>query len=204
MTVSIGPIAPPAPRTRAPREPNHVGALDAGSIPRHFAKAFASRPHQVREARRFLAEILAGCPIADEAILCVSELAANAVVHSASGEPGGTFWVHLTAVPGEYVRVEVCDQGGPWVGRDQDVERPHGLDIVRQLAARFGVDGDAWSGRIVWARLDLSGPGRSSGQPDLAHPDVADIPEGAASNAARPGPASGRAGSAGRGPSWPG
>ncbi len=62
----------------------------------------------------------------------------------------------MTAVPGEYVRVDVCDQGGPWVRRDTDGERPHGLDIVRLLSASFGVDGDACSGRIVWARLDLS------------------------------------------------
>lgn len=121
-------------------------------------RAFPGTSDQVRAVRQFVQGRLAGHRALDEAVLVASELAANAVVHSASGEPGGTFWVHLTTVPDEYVRVEVCDQGGSWVRRDQDGERPHGLDIVRQLAACFGVDGDARSGRIVWARLDVPRP----------------------------------------------
>jgi len=117
--------------------------------------AFRGSPDQVRQARGFAARGLAGWPAVDDVVLCVSELATNAVVHSASGQPGGFFWLHVTAFPGKHVRVEVCDQGGPWVRRATDGERAHGLDIVRQLATSFGVDGDARSGRIVWARLDL-------------------------------------------------
>ena len=41
---------------------------------------------QVHHVRRAVARHLAGCPAADEAVLIVSELAANAIVHSA--EPG--------------------------------------------------------------------------------------------------------------------
>lgn len=111
---------------------------------------------QVRRARRFAAQILDGWPGADDLVLCLSEFAANAVEHSASGKPGGTFWVHVTAVPGDHIRVEVCDQGGPWIERTRDPERPHGLDVVRLIATAFGVDGDAGSGRIAWARLDMS------------------------------------------------
>jgi len=120
------------------------------------AARFPGSRDQVHQARGFAARVLDGWPAVNDVVFCVSELAANAVVHSASGRAGGIFWVHVTAVPGEYVRVDVCDQGGRWVRRDPDGERPHGLDIVRLLAASFGVDGDACSGRIVWARLDLS------------------------------------------------
>jgi serine/threonine-protein kinase RsbW len=123
------------------------------------AAAFRGSLDQVRLARRFAARVLEGWPAADEIVLCVSELAANAVVHSASGAPGGVFWLRLTAVPGEFVRIEVSDQGGPWAGREYDGERPHGLDIVRKLASAFGVVGDARSGRTAWARLDLAGHG---------------------------------------------
>lgn len=126
--------------------------------------AFPGHRDHVRRARAFTARSLTGWPVADDAVLLTSELAANAVVHSASGRPGGIFWVHVTAAPGQYVRIEVCDQGGTWAAHDHDDERPHGLDIVRQLAACFGVDGDAHSGRIVWARLDVP----VSGAEDLA------------------------------------
>lgn len=145
------------------------------------AAAFRGTGDQVRQARRFTARILNGWPNADDVVFCVSELTANAVVHSASGKPGGIFWLHVTAVPGEYVRVEVCDQGGPWARREQEPERPHGLDIVRLLATEFGVDGDARSGRIAWARLDLPSIGGAMSGPapdsDLAGAGAAGPPK---------------------------
>lgn len=131
-------------------------------------RAFAGTKDQVRRVRKFVTELVADWPGADDAILCASELAANAVVHSASGTPGGTFWVHLTAVPGAYIRIEVCDQGGPWLQREHDAERPHGLDLLRRLADCLGVEGDAASGRIVWTRLNLSRPGAPTAGDDLA------------------------------------
>jgi serine/threonine-protein kinase RsbW len=129
------------------------------------AAVFSGSRDQVRHARRLAAHVLDGWPAADDVLLCVSELTANAVVHSASGAPGGFFWLHLTAVPDDFIRIEVCDQGDQWIDREHDGERPHGLDIVRSLAADFGVDGDARSGRIAWARLDLSG--RAADPPTL-------------------------------------
>src|SRR5260370_16072667 len=74
---------------------------------------FAGHPDQVREARRFLAGILDGCPAADEAIWVLSELAGNSVLHSASRDRG-TFTVTAEVCQGCHVRIEVRDDGGPW------------------------------------------------------------------------------------------
>ena len=43
--------------------------------PLAWSRAFPATPEQVREARRFLAGILGGSPAADDAILCLSDLA---------------------------------------------------------------------------------------------------------------------------------
>jgi two-component sensor histidine kinase len=106
--------------------------------------------------RADLAAVLNGCPIADETILVASELATNAVVHSSSRLPGGRFIVRAEVHPGDYVWVEVEDQGGPWARQHHSDDRPHGLDIVRAIAgdANWGIDGDATIGHVTWARLD--------------------------------------------------
>jgi anti-sigma regulatory factor (Ser/Thr protein kinase) len=115
---------------------------------------FPARPDQVREARRFVQRILAGQPVADDTVLCLSELASNSVLHSASRLPGGTFTVRAEVREGDHVRIQVRDAGGSWNQRACGEGRPHGLDIVRALAADFGIIGDALTGWIVWARLD--------------------------------------------------
>lgn len=160
---------------------------------------FAASPDQVSQARYFAEAMLAGWPVADDIVLIVSELAANAVVHSASGD-SGQFWVHLETVPGRYVWVEVLDQGGQWVRRDHGDGRPHGLDIVARLATESGVDGDERSGWISWARLDLPEPGAvpqdGAACAQLAAGQPAVTPDG---HAGRPGTASAAAGPPDRG-----
>jgi len=115
--------------------------------------------------------------------------------------------VQLKTVPGEYVRVEVRDQGGSWVQRDQHDERPHGLDIVGLLAADFGVDGDAQGGWIVWARLDLPGSraGRAARSPDRGREQsVTESGPAVNGRAARPDSAGGPADSSRGGLLWRG
>lgn len=120
-----------------------------------WTREFLARPEQVGQARKFLAAVLEGCSAADDALLCLSELASNSVLHSDSRRPGGVFTVRAELRNGDYVRVEVRDSGGPWNERPQADGRLHGLAIVRQVAAESGTDGNARSGWIAWARLDL-------------------------------------------------
>jgi anti-sigma regulatory factor (Ser/Thr protein kinase) len=108
---------------------------------------------QVKVARAFIAAVLAACPAAGDAVLCVSELATNAVLHSASRNPGGTFTVRA-AMFDDHVRVEVEDNGGRWEERPHHDNRPHGLDIVRELAADCGRGGSPLAGWVAWARLE--------------------------------------------------
>jgi serine/threonine-protein kinase RsbW len=122
---------------------------------RSFGHAYPGRPEQVQRVRADLRAILNGCPIADETILVASELAANAVTHSSSRQPGGQFIVRAAVCPGDYVWVEIEDQGDIWAGHNPRDDRPHGLDIVQAIAGdgNWGIDGDAALGRVAWARL---------------------------------------------------
>jgi anti-sigma regulatory factor (Ser/Thr protein kinase) len=116
--------------------------------------SFPGKIEQLRLVRAALASLLKGCPVADDALLVCSELAANAALHSRSSAPGGRFTVRVRILAGEHVRVEVEDQGGVW-DRHHDEQRPHGLDLVHALAGegRWGVNGGP-EGRTVWAVLD--------------------------------------------------
>jgi len=121
-----------------------------------WSRAFAATPARAREARKFLATILEGERAADDAVLCLSELVTNASIHSRSREPGGIFTMraHLN---GEQLRVEVCDQGGPWAGHPRaDGQHGRGLLIVAQLASNWGRTGDSETGWTVWFEMDGS------------------------------------------------
>jgi serine/threonine-protein kinase RsbW len=126
--------------------------------PLAWSRAFPAVPAQIREARRFLAGILAGYPTADDAILCLSELASNASVHSDSRKAGGMFTVRAEIYAGR-LRVEVQDEGGPWTWpvRPPGGQHGRGLLIVAQLASEWGRTGDSESGWRVWFELPMTG-----------------------------------------------
>ena len=109
----------------------------------------------IRAVRADLRAVLRECPMTDDVILCASELAANAALHSHSRLPGGTFTVRAMISPGQYVRIEVEDDGGQWTPTTGAVAQHHGLDIMRVLASDWGIDGDHTS-RVVWTRFDWS------------------------------------------------
>jgi serine/threonine-protein kinase RsbW len=123
--------------------------------PLAWSRAFPATPPQIAEARRFLAQILDGRPATDDAILCLSELVTNAMVHSYSGKPGGHFTVHAQ-IQGDRLQVEVRDEGGPWTRSDRrrDGQHGRGLLVVAALARDCGRTGDSDTGWRVWFEMD--------------------------------------------------
>jgi anti-sigma regulatory factor (Ser/Thr protein kinase) len=121
-------------------------------VPLARSRAFPATATQIREARQFLHRAFGDHPAIDDAVLCVSEMATNAAVHSRSREPGGQFVVKA-ARSGTRIRVEVRDQGGSWVHVVGQEKRGHGLHIISQIAARWGIDGDSKTGWTVWAEI---------------------------------------------------
>jgi len=113
-----------------------------------------ARPEQVTLARSFLGRMLADCRMRDDAVLICSELATNAIQHSDSAQPGGQFTVRAEVRDGDYVWVEVEDQGGRWAAEDEHSDqRGRGLEITAMLADYWDIRGDD-TGRVVCARLD--------------------------------------------------
>ena len=122
-----------------------------------WSRDFPALREQAREARRFLASLLNGHPAADDAVLCLSELVANACLHSRSRQPGGQFTVRVQTC-GLWLRVEVSDQGGPWTtpAKDDHGQNGRGLQIVGQLTRTWGRTGNPSTGWTTW--FEIGGP----------------------------------------------
>ena len=120
--------------------------------PHTAIKVYPGTTKEISAVRSDVRDLLVDCPVADDVIICASELATNAVLHSRSGLPGGTFTVRLAISHGSFVRLDVEDNGGVWTPALADPDRHHGFDIVGALAADWAIEGDD-SGRIVSAAL---------------------------------------------------
>ena len=135
----------------------HSPASAAPSL-RTASSTYPGTLDQIRRVRADLRRVLDDCPIADDVILCASELATNAALHSNSRYPGGTYTVCTEISPGSHVRIEVEDDGGPWVESAPDATRGRGLNIIRALAADWGTcttpDSRIVSARITWPDED--------------------------------------------------
>ena len=118
-----------------------------------WARTYRGTAASVPEARRFVGELLAGCPARETLMACVSELCANAIGHTASGR-GGVFTVEVDCPRTGVARVAVTDDGGPSVpvaGRlDLMAEGGRGLALVAACTTRWGFR-EAYPGRTVWA-----------------------------------------------------
>jgi anti-sigma regulatory factor (Ser/Thr protein kinase) len=129
----------------------------AGGL-RPVCRVFAGQPGQVVQARRFVRRVLAAGVLADglaaDAVLMTSELAANAIRHTASGQ-GGTFAVTICPHP-PAIRICVTDGGaptGPSVASPGSLAASgRGLAIVDALVGRWGHHGGP-GGRTVWFEL---------------------------------------------------
>ncbi|MDT0327607.1 ATP-binding protein [Nocardiopsis lambiniae] len=123
-------------------------------------RRFPGLPGQIAYARRFVARHLGDCPDPTTATLLTSELATNAITHSASGRETGKFEVCVHRAPG-WARVEVRDLGNlketprPQHRDPYDTaEHGRGLDLVEALADKWGSEArQDGMGRQVWFEL---------------------------------------------------
>jgi serine/threonine-protein kinase RsbW len=98
-------------------------------------------PHRARQIRDWIRSAVAAhdCPVdLDAAVLTVSELFTNALIHGPSGGQvlvGYCLW-------GQGARIVVCDAGGPTAPQvrkaDTGTEDGRGLHLVEALSARWG------------------------------------------------------------------
>ena len=114
---------------------------------------------QVLEVRQWLKDLLPDCAARADLILLASELCANAVVHSRSGEAGGQFSVDIDWAP-TLARVVVGDQGSakaPAIARAAGAvpmrESGRGLQLVDDVADDWGTASRP-NRRWVWADVD--------------------------------------------------
>jgi serine/threonine-protein kinase RsbW len=119
------------------------------------ARTFAGSPEEIRNVRHFIRQCIEGCPVADDVILLASELATNAVRHTASGVDG-TFCVLVQTASGS-VRVEVHDLGSDSAPAIRHTSPPEesgaGLTLVDMISDRWGCHGSQL-GRVVWFEMD--------------------------------------------------
>jgi hypothetical protein len=145
MTTTTG--SDQAPAATPPRQP--PPALATADLA-GYTGVFPGRADQVGKVRRQVARYLAGCPAAYDALIVLSELVTNAVLHSGSRHD---FFTVRAELADHHARLIVEDAGGTWqqpgpAGSDSG----RGLQIVAALANAWGIDGDD-RGRAVWARL---------------------------------------------------
>ena len=142
-------------------------AARADRLPVLATACFPGRAAEVSSAREFARGVLGpGCPHLDDVLVMVSEIASNAICHTASARDGG--WFDLTvSVSGSTVRVAIADRGGPTVpclppGDDgcEAALSGRGLRIVDALADRWGHAGDEL-GRVVWFEISTRNAGSS-------------------------------------------
>ena len=120
---------------------------------------FPGEAAAVGQAREFVRGVLGeGRPGLNDVLLMVSEVACNAVRHTASGDDGG--WFDLTvSLTGDTARIAIADRGSssepliPDGGGELDsLTGGRGLRIVDALADCWGHGGDEL-GRVVWFEL---------------------------------------------------
>jgi anti-sigma regulatory factor (Ser/Thr protein kinase) len=120
-------------------------------------RVMPGRPESASAARELARQVLGDAnPATETAMLLVSELVTNSVMHSKSGEPGGSVTVALCEGPAS-ILIQVCDNGGSSEPRvsampGNDAEHGYGLLLVDALADRWGTISSP-EGRVTWCRV---------------------------------------------------
>lgn len=117
--------------------------------------SFGLNRQSVAASRQFVGEAVTDLPdeVREAAILMISELATNAIVHAATG-----FEVAIDR-SAEWLRIAVTDVGGG----DPELQSPspsdphgRGLQIVQELSDEWGmIDNEDHSGKTVWYAVRL-------------------------------------------------
>ncbi|MFC4009372.1 ATP-binding protein [Nonomuraea purpurea] len=88
--------------------------------------------------------------------LVLTELSANAVLHTRSGDPGGLVTVEVSEISDRLARIEVSDDGAQTVPRLRQTgdgeDHGRGLQLVEALSVRWGVK-RSFPGNTVWAEI---------------------------------------------------
>lgn len=116
-------------------------------------------PESARRARAVVSRVLGpDHAAAQAAAACVSELAANAISHTRSGLPGGTFTLSVHD-SGDAVRIAVTDTGSNTWPRARQPRRTsthgRGLAIVAALSAAWGSERTG-GGQVTWCKVHAS------------------------------------------------
>lgn len=104
-----------------------------------YEQEFPGTKESVSKAREWVMGLVAhvGSTTAGEIEICVSELATNAVLHTMSGAPLGTYTITV-ALSATTVTVVVTDQGPALVPMPREPEESgRGLYLVEALADLF-------------------------------------------------------------------
>jgi anti-sigma regulatory factor (Ser/Thr protein kinase) len=117
-------------------------------------RSFELDPGEVASARRFVAGVLHEWGIdADDVILAVGELAANAVLHART-----VFTVTLSLEPAR-LTVEVADHNPrvPTMGQPSlGALSGRGLRLVDAVSTAWGIRTTRSDGKLIWAEFDAA------------------------------------------------
>lgn len=137
-------------------------------MPRREGEKFPRADVAVQDVRRFLRQVLSEWRVEehqDEAVLCLSELATNVLLH-ADGQDG--FFEVEVALSADRLRVSVHDTADALPKmREPDGNDlgGRGLLLVDALADTWGVETKRPFGKVVWVEFEVesrSGAGVSS------------------------------------------
>ncbi|MFG2551553.1 ATP-binding protein [Streptomyces sp. NPDC048581] len=136
--------------------------IAANELPYQRDQFYARDRRSIPAARHMTSWSLKYWGLADwdrtaDLLLCVSELATNALLH---GVPRGRGFLLRVRYDGDVLRVEVHDSGPgePRIPEEPDEsEGGRGLLLVQELADKWGV-GERTPGKVVWAEFAVQGP----------------------------------------------
>jgi anti-sigma regulatory factor (Ser/Thr protein kinase) len=122
-------------------------------------QTFRAAKDQIACARQFTQDALADHPAVDVAVLLVSELTTNSVLHSRSSD----FTLEITRTEDDDLHVIVFDSGRGGLPQLLDGgpadEGGRGVRLIDGLATRWGVMREREAGMAVWFDLLTSGNG---------------------------------------------